>query len=61
MKNIDIYELMCGQSTVGNIIDIILILDLLNIQPSPNNGTLDAIKDLLKPSTTPVLKEGHKK
>lgn len=48
---------MCGQSTVGNIIDIILILDLLNIRPSPNNGTLDAMKDLLKPSTTALEKE----
>ena len=48
---------MCGQSTVRNITDIILILDLLNIQPSPNNGTLDAMKDLLKSSTTDIVKE----
>ena len=56
MKNIDIYELMCGQSTVRNIIDIVLILDLLNIQPSPNNGTLNVMKDLLKSSTTDLVK-----
>ena len=56
MNNIDIYELMCGQSTVRNIIDIVLNLDLLSIRSSPNNWTLDAMKDLLKPSTTSVLK-----
>ena len=50
---------MCGQSTVRNIIDLILILELLSIQPSPNNGTLDAMKDLLKSSTTAPVKEGE--